>query len=103
MPPQLRLPAERLPGPRSVVIRKPRPNLSRPSATKVKSRLRGSADASAGTDTLPMWFWPMSATVSALSTRAPSKLAAIEQHAHEAAVVAGSRGQSAAADRLRDG
>src|SRR5881394_2513488 len=31
---------------------------------KVKSALRGSADVSAGTETAPIWFWPISVSVS---------------------------------------
>jgi hypothetical protein len=54
MPPQLRLPGERLPATWSAVMRKPSPHLSRPSAMKVKSALRGSALLSAGTEIAPM-------------------------------------------------
>jgi hypothetical protein len=50
-----------------------------------------------------MWFWPISATVSAFEHAHAVKRAAVEQHAHEAPVVARGRGEAAAADRRRYG
>jgi hypothetical protein len=77
----------------------PRPRLQ-PSAMKVKSALRGSADLSAGTETAPTWFWPISRRLGFQHAH-PVKRAAAQRHAHEAAVVIGGRGKPAAADVLR--
>ena len=83
------------------MIRKPRPHLSRPSAMKEKSALRGRWVLSAGTETAPMAFSPISATLGPEHAR-PAQLAAVQEHAHEAPIVVGRRGKAAAADRRRD-